>query len=86
MDQLFEQEYQRSTVKQPAFMQKQLNLTTLTFCREQNLSTRKNLYPSETIVAGSWFTASDDTIEMSVEERFAKRLKLNLATPLSSTF
>ena len=46
--------------------------------REQNLSTRAELYPSETIIKGTWFKPKNEIIEISIEERFAKRLKLDL--------
>ncbi|MGA0242700.1 MAG: hypothetical protein ACO3K7_06890, partial [Candidatus Marinamargulisbacteria bacterium] len=46
--------------------------------REQNLSTRSTLYPSEAIISGRWFRPTDNIVEMSVEERFAKRLQLQL--------
>ncbi len=46
--------------------------------REQNLSSRPSLYDTETLISGAWFDPADDIIEISVEERFAKRLKLRL--------
>lgn len=46
--------------------------------REQNLSSRDTLYDTETLVTGEWFDPNNDIIEISVEERFAKRLKLRL--------
>ena len=52
--------------------------------REQNLSTRK-IYIQVNNCYRIMVYCQDDTIEMSVEERFAKRLKLNLAT-LNSIF
>ena len=46
--------------------------------REQNLSSRSTMYPTETLVQGQWFDPDNPLIELSVEERFAKRLKLKL--------
>lgn len=62
--------------------------------REQNLSSRDALYESESLIRGTWFTPSDGRVEMSVEDRFAKRLQLDLGdeitfnvfgTPFSAT-
>ena len=46
--------------------------------REQNLSSRKDLYDTETILEGTWYKNDPKTIEISIERRFAKRLKLKL--------
>ena len=46
--------------------------------REQNLSSRASLYPTEKLTQGQWFVAENEIIEISVEKRFAKRLKLQL--------
>ena len=45
--------------------------------REQNLSTRAN-YTHQKLIKGTWFKPKNEIIEISIEERFAKRLKLDL--------
>ncbi len=54
--------------------------------REQNLTSRENLYPSEYLVKGTWFDSTNDIIECSVEERFARRLKLDIGDTISFSF
>ena len=46
--------------------------------REQNLSSREALYETESLSEGDWFDPNNNIIEISVEERFAKRLNLRL--------
>jgi putative ABC transport system permease protein len=46
--------------------------------REQNLSSRGTLYPTETITQGQWFNSTDKTMEISIESQFAKRLGIEL--------
>ncbi len=46
--------------------------------REQNLSSRKTLYETEKVLEGNWYQANTKDIEISIERRFAKRLKLKL--------
>ncbi len=46
--------------------------------REQNLSSRESLYETEEIIEGTWYKNKADTVEISIERRFAKRLKLKL--------
>lgn len=57
--------------------ERDLSNTTFLY-REQNLSSRDTLYETETLDEGEWFDPNNNTIEISVEERFAKRLKLRL--------
>jgi putative ABC transport system permease protein len=46
--------------------------------REQNLSTRSQLNSSETLIEGAWFKPNNQIIELSIEERFAKKLNIQL--------
>ena len=54
--------------------------------REQNLSTRSELYETETLKKGTWFNSNDNIAEMSIEDRFAKRLKLSLGDVVEFSF
>ena len=54
--------------------------------REQNLTSRANLYDSEYLIKGTWFDPDNNIIEASIEERFARRLKLSLGDELEFIF
>ena len=53
--------------------------------REQNLSTRSELYETETLKKGTWFNSDDNIAEMSIEDRFV-RLKLSLGDVVEFSF